>query len=299
MFTMICRGSSATITLSTASQRKGDYIMELIPGVIKEDFSDYVLYFIETFSEEFKQEIRNRLAAVCHGVDQARTGWTIYSYKTTVKEFISRYRTGRNVSEERKKGMIGELLIHIILEIEGRFMMASPFFNMEEGSFKKGYDAVLFENSTNVLWIAEVKSGEIQRDQRNASSAAVGLINTAKNDLKERLNDPNTRLWLNALNAARVSMSDSNNQKQAVMELLAQCADSAVEGNTSSDMFNVILSAALFHPMTERIETSKVGQKRTRVVNENLFNQVFVIAIQKETFEAAYEFLESEAADEV
>lgn len=106
-------------------------------------------------------------------------------------------------------------------------------------------------------------------------------------------------LWLNALNAARVSMSDSNNQKEAVMELLAQCAGSTLEGNTSSDMFNVVLSAALFHPMSERVEAAKVGKKRTRVVNENLFNQVFVVAIQKETFESVYEFLESEAADEV
>ncbi len=273
--------------------------MELLPGVIKEDYSDYVLYFIESFSEELKQEIRSRLAAVCHGVDQAQSGWTIYSYKSTVKEFINRYRTRRDASEERKKGMIGELLVHIILEMEGRFMMASPFFNMEERSFKKGYDVVLFENSTNDLWITEVKSGEIQRGQRNASSAAVALINTAKNDLKERLNDPNTMLWLNALNAARVSMSDSNNQKEAVMELLAQCAGSTLEGNTSSDMFNVVLSAALFHPMSERVEAAKVGKKRTRVVNENLFNQVFVVAIQKETFESVYEFLESEAADEV
>lgn len=273
--------------------------MELLPGVIKEDYSDYVLYFIENFSEELKQEIRSRLASVCHGVDQARSGWTIYSYKATVKEFISRYRTRRDASVERQKGMIGELLVHIILEIEGRFMVASPFFNMEEGSFKKGYDVVLFENSTNALWITEVKSGELQRNQSNASSAAVGLINAAKNDLKERLNDPNTRLWLNALNAARVSMSESNSQKAAVMELLAQCADSAVEGTTSSDMFNVVLSAALFHSMPERVEAAKISQKRTRVMNENLFNQVFVIAIQKETYEAVYEFLESEAADEV
>lgn len=274
-------------------------MMELLPGVVKEDYSDYVLYFIENFSEELKQEIRNRLAAVCHGVDQARSGWMIYSYKATVKEFIRRYKTSQDASEDRKKGMVGELLVHVILEIEGRFMTASPFFNMEEGSFKKGYDIVLFENVSNDLWITEIKSGKIQKKQKNASSAAIGLINTAKNDLKKRLNDPNTRLWLNALNAARVSMSDSNNQKGAVIELLAQCANDAVDEKISSDTFNVVLSATLFHPISEHIEASKVGQKRTSVVEENLFKKVFVMAIQKETFEAVYDFLESEANDEV
>lgn len=182
--------------------------MNLISGVLKEDYSDYVLYFVESLSDELKQEIRSRLSAVCHGVDQAQSAAKIYSYKETAKEFVKRYKSDKNASEKRKKGMIGELLVHIILEIEGRFTTASPFFNMEERSFKKGYDVALFEEKTNELWIAEVKSGEIQKNQKDASAAATGLINTAKNDLKVRLNDYNTSLWLNALNAAKVTMSD-------------------------------------------------------------------------------------------
>ena len=273
--------------------------MYLTPGIKKEDYSDYILYFIENLSDELKQEIRNRLVAVCHGVDQSQSSLKIYSYKETVKEFIKRYKTNNNVSEDRKKGMIGELLVHIVLELEGRFFAASPFFNMEERSLKKGYDVTLFENATDELWIAEVKSGNIQKNQKNASSAAVGLINTAKNDLKIRLNDSNTSLWMNALNAARVSMSDSNHQKDAVMELLGQCADNAVDGNNSSDSFNVILAANLFHPLSEQMEANKVGKKYTKVVQEGLFKKVFIMVIQKETFDAVYDFLESEAKDEV
>jgi hypothetical protein len=273
--------------------------MELLPGVEKEDYSDYILYFIETLSEELKQEIRSRLVEVCHGADQAQSESKIYSYKATVKEFIKRYKTSNDASEDRKKGMIGELLVHVILEIEGRFTTASPFFNMEERSFKKGFDVSLFEENTNELWIAEVKSGKKQRQQANVSSAIVGLINTAKNDLKERLNEQNANLWLNAINAAKVSMSSSGHQKDAVVKLLTQCADDAIDENNSSNSFNVVLAGTLFHPMSERMEASKIGQKHTRVVNESLFKKVFVMAIQKETFEAVYDFLESEANDEV
>lgn len=269
--------------------------MELIAGVIKEAGLDYNIYFIEHLSDELKQEIRNRLAAVCHGVDQAQSSLKIYSYKETVKEFVKRYKTNKDASEDRKKGMIGELLVHVILEMEGRFTTASPFFNMEERSFKKGYDVALFEAATNELWIAEVKSGAIQKGQKNASSAVVGLINTAKNDLKTRLGDSNTSLWLNALNAAKVSISNSNHQKDAIIKLLGQCADDAVESNNSSNSFNVVLSAALFHPMSERMEAVKVGQKHVKIVKERLFKKVFIIAIQKETFDAVYNFLESEA----
>ena len=268
--------------------------MYLIQGVTKEENSDYVLYFIENLSDELKEEIRNRLVAVCYGADQAQSALKIYSYKETVKEFVKRYKNNSSISEDRKKGMIGELLVHVILELEGRFTTASPFFNMEERSFKKGYDLALFEGATNELWIAEVKSGKIQKNQKDASSAAVGLINTAKNDLKMRLNDTNTSLGLNALNAAKVFMSDNNNQKEVVMKLLGQCADDAVEENNSSNSFNVVLSATLFHNISERMEAARIEKKYFRIIGEKLFKKVFIMIIQKETFEAVFDFLESE-----
>lgn len=269
--------------------------MFLIPGIIKDDHSDYVLYYIEELSNDFKEEIRKRLVAVCHGSDQANSHSKVYSYNETVKEFIKRYKSPKNASTDRKKGMIGELLVHVILEMEGTYITASPFFNMEEKSFKKGYDIALFKANTNSLWIAEVKSGEIQKSQKDASSAIVGLINSAKNDLKDRLCNSNTTLWLNALNAARVSMNSSNSQKDAVIKLLEQCADNVVDGTNTSNDFNVILSGALFHPMTEHIDALRVGRKYASIVNESLFKSVLLIAIQKETFEAVYRFLESEA----
>ena len=283
----------------TILEKEGKSNMELMPGIIKESSSNYALYFIDDLSDELKTEIRNRLVAICHGSEQAKSSSAIYSYKETVKEFIRRYRTNNGTSENRKKGMIGELLVHIVLEIEDDFTTASPFFNMEERSFKKGYDVVLFERASNELWIAEVKAGERQKDQNNASSAVVGLINTAKNDLKKRLNASNTTLWLNALNAAKVSMSSSNSQKGAVIKLLEQCAADAVNGSNSSSGFNVVLSGTLFHPMLECMEKSEVGQKYSKVVNEKLFKKVIVMAIQKEAFTDIYDFLDSEVNDEI
>lgn len=70
-----------------------------------------------------------------------------------VKEFVKRYKTNKDALEERKKGMIGEILVHVILEFEYRFLTVSPFFNMEERSLKKGYDVALLETATNELWI--------------------------------------------------------------------------------------------------------------------------------------------------
>ena len=46
------------------------------------------------------------------------------------------------------------------------------------------------------------------------------------------------------------------------------------------------------------MEAEKIGKKHLRIVNENLFKKVLIMAIQKETFDAVYDFLESEANDE-
>mgnify|MGYP003306605750 CR=1 FL=1 len=51
--------------------------------------------------------------------------------------------------------------------------------------------------------------------------------------------------------------------------------------------------------MDERMKKAKVGQKYDKVNNESLFNKLFVVVIQKETFESVYDFLESEANDEI
>ena len=56
-------------------------------------------------------------------------------------------------------------------------------------------------------------------------------------------------LWLNAINAATVSMSNSNQQKEAVLKLLQQCADDSIEDNNKSNTFNVILAGSLFHTL--------------------------------------------------
>lgn len=266
---------------------------EIIQNVFREDLPGCVIYYIESLSDEFKQEIRNRLVAVCHGADQAKSDRLIYSYKATIKEFIKRYNQS---DENRKKGSIGELLVHILLAKDDRFTTASPFFNLEERSFKKGFDVVLFEKGSGELWITEVKSGNKNDNQKNASSAIVGLINKAKNDLKKRLNEKeSTSLWLNAINAAKSAMSKEDQQKDAVIDLLEQCGGNVeLETNTSSD-FNVVLSGVLFHSMGERMEPNKIVSKQVSVDKEGIFNKVFVLAIQKNTYEAVFKFLESEA----
>ena len=42
-----------------------------------------------------------------------------------------------------------------------------------------------------------------------------------------------------------------------------------------------------------------ITKKHEKVIAENLFRKVFIVAVQKGTFEAVYAFLESEAANAI
>ena len=118
-------------------------------------------------------------------------------------------------------------------------------------------------------------------------------------DLKKRLNSNEKKLWLNALNAARIYMSNSDHQKQVVLQLLGEISNNVVEQRTSSNQFNVVLSSVLFHPLSDSMENKAIEKKYSDVVKEKLFNKTFIVAIQKSTYTAVYNFLESEIQNEL
>lgn len=87
--------------------------MKNIDGVVFVKKREYAFCRIEYFSGELKDIIRKQLAGICYGSAKVNTGRIMYSYKATVQEFLKRYE---NKTEKIKKGLIGELLTHIIME---------------------------------------------------------------------------------------------------------------------------------------------------------------------------------------
>lgn len=95
---------------------------------------EYAYCNIEYFSDELKSIIRAHLSEICHGTGKASTGRIMYSYETTIKEFLNRYE---KKTTKIKKGLIGELLTHIIIsEMFPEYRVISPYFNLEERSIK-------------------------------------------------------------------------------------------------------------------------------------------------------------------
>lgn len=264
-----------------------------IDGVEHIQKESYSIFYVSSLSESFKSAIRSHLSAVCHGPADAASGRMMYCYKNTLTEFIKRYE---NKTDEQKKGMIGELLLHILLlELLDNYEVNSPFFNVEERNVKKGFDVVLNKKGTTELWLAEVKSGELHTG-KNSSQTVVDLINTAQNDLNSRLNGDSNSLWLNAIHGAKIAIQESRDDRAAIISILEDNGDRASSSNLSSNDFNVILVGTLFSTLIDSIQEAKVSEKHTRVVNNNYFNNVYLIAIQKETYWAVYNFLKSESS---
>lgn len=212
-------------------------------GVIVIKDNDSCVFYIEQFSDMLKDAIRRNLASICRGPADAATGRPMFSYKATLIEFVKRYN---GKTEKQKKGLIGELILHVLLhELLDEYAVDSPFFNNEERNVKKGFDVVLNKKETNELWITEVKSGNLHRG-KNATQTIVELINTAKGDLNERLNADSVSLWLNAIAGAKKAFDDNPDKKRAIVSILEDNGDAATEGTLCSSEINVILLAHYF-----------------------------------------------------
>lgn len=257
--------------------------------IIKDN--EHCVFYVERFSDELEDAIRKNLRAICLGEADSKSSYSLYSYKTTLLELLRRYESKTN---DQQIGMIGEFLVHILIREELKnFSIDSPYFNLEEGSVKKGFDIVMDELPNNELWLTEVKSGNIHKS-KTATQTIDDLLNTAKRDLNSRLNDTtgkSTQLWLNAIHSAKIALDNNQDKKKAIVSILE---NSSVLACSSS--INVILVGNLFHDLSiDKFDETKIKDKKTAIASESLFNNVFVIATQKSTHDAIYNFLKSES----
>lgn len=270
--------------------------MELIRGITKEKYENCTLYYINELTDEIKNKLRDFLNIICYGEEDTASGANAYSYKNTLKEFILRCASQIDTrSSSKVKGLMGELLIHLLLRIEDDFHIASACFNLEERSFKKGFDIILFDSNNNKFWISEIKSGEKKARDSSVSLTIKDLLKKANNDLVKRLNDNNRMLWDNAIHAARNAMSSEKDEKKAVISILTKYLDQVVEEKGTSLDHNVILCGNLFHSLSDKITIDDILEKYRSICEQNNYKEVFIIATQKNTYQSIYEFLKKEA----
>lgn len=262
-------------------------------GVVFHEENNTALCCIESFSDELRKSLRENLSCICHGKEKSNSERLMYSYNATIKAFWARYC---NKKRETQIGMLGELLSHvIILNLFHQYEVISPFFNLEEKSIKKGFDILLFEKNSKLVWITEVKSGELHKN-KNSNSTTIDLLRDAKNDLKIRLSENEQNHWLNAVNAARIAIDNSNNDRGAIIDILESEGDMVIQGTSTAKNNNVFLISTLFNDLSDRVLNITLTNFSSKLSNEKIFNSFFVFSLQKETLNKVELFLKDEAS---
>ena len=260
-----------------------------IRGVRVIENTNYSIFYIDTFSNEFKQIIRNQLKGIWSGFSEADSLPEFYSYKRTLTSFLERYNPK---SDETKKGMIGELLAHILLrQQETQLTSLSILKNKEEKSIKKGFDIIYCNLTDNKLWYSEVKSGRSETGLENSTKYNTILLNRAKIGIGTMISERRNSLWESALYDVS-AMIKENDGRLNFRQLLSNDSPSI----NSNQKKNVILISVLYHGLTDLIIESSINQFFTETIAENIFESLMIVSIQKDTFEIVANFLSDELA---
>lgn len=259
-----------------------------IDGVTVEQDDGHALCRIEKFSDELKDKIRSELVSVSYGAAQSASLPEYYSYKNTLTNFLDRYK---NKPDDTKKGMIGELLAHVLMPtIFTNLASLSVYFNKEDRSIKKGFDIVYLDTSINDLWYSEVKSGHCPEDH-DSDQANATLLARAHMGLKDMFLEGRQSLWDSALADVQLTFGDIKGKSAKAM----LSADSPlIKKSSKSNDKNAILVSVLYECPTNPCSISGVKEYLDLVRTANDFKGVVIFSIQKKTFERVAEFLEAE-----
>lgn len=245
------------------------------------------------FSDEMKCALREELVSICRGATALCSSLSVDSYGSVVRELVKRIESKE---DDGRKGIIGELLTHLIVRTEMPHKHpASVLFNLEDGGYKKGFDLTLCDQRDNMIWFTEVKSGGVL-GASSPRGTMNELLGRAKRDLIQRLDeDSDCALWLNAINHAGKALDDSLDDKQAVLEILDGLYKSSEERTFDHTQANAVLVAAVFDSRVNEINVVDVQTSHRRHEENDGFANLMIMVIQKSTYSAVMGFLRQEA----
>jgi len=241
----------------------------------------YICY-VEEFSDELKEKIVQMLSSLWHGSVDAEER-PQFTYNTTVKRFLERYQTK---TADTKKGMIGELLTHLLLPTYLNLEAISIMKNKEENSIRKGFD-VVYTDESDLIWYCEVKSGGDTNSTENIDTKNISLLKKAKDDIEAHSLGNRATLWDSVLIDVNSTIFNSE-RRLDIKELLDEDHPDTENRNLER---NVILSSVLYKNLDTRICPESLKSYKVGVDSENIFVGLVVFSIQKETYSRIEDFL--------
>lgn len=256
-----------------------------IDGIRIYENATHSIFYIDELSDEFKQIIREQLQGIWNGFSNTESLPKFYSYEKTLSSFLDRFNSK---SDETQKGMIGELLSHILLGCQDNNLTSlSILKNKEERSIKKGFDIIYCEIDNDKLWYSEVKSGAT--NTKTATEYNNVLLKRAKDGIQSMIGENRNSLWESALFDVSATIKECDGQL-SLQELLSNDSPTMNINQTK----NVILISVLYHNLTDEIDVGSVESFRDTIILEGVFLDTILISIQKSTFLAVSDFLNNE-----
>lgn len=241
-----------------------------------EDRFEIHIIDIEDYTEEFLEYINDHFVSICEG----DSGNEIDTVKHRARHFFE------SKSENTKMGATAEFFVHLYLKFQG-FKQECTFFNLEEGSIKKGFDGYYSKGETE--WIMESKSGK--KDSQN--STHVQKIKIAYDDLTNKFNGNVTNNpWKNAYNhASNIDVGTKRSIRDNIKLLSNNFTNNIFP---SIKDFNIIPASTIFlNDQWENYDVDELKANIEEIVTNFEYMEIIVICVTKKAIELFLDFLES------
>ena len=230
---------------------------------------------IEEIDNKLEKFLDDSITSICEG-------YTVTNINIVKKRLINFLESKKDSGTEI--GAIAEFFTHLYLNEIG-FKQEFLFFNLEEGSIKKGFDG--YYSLVNEEWIFESKSGSI--DSKKISHS--GKIKEAYNDLVKTIagkkkNNP----WQNAYNHAchidvNANVTIRNNLKKLSEEFILQKTHDIKD-------FNIIPGSTIFlEGKWESLNSKDLNEIFQKKITEFSFNKIQIICVNKKSVDLFWDYL--------
>lgn len=235
------------------------------------------IILIDKFNYKIKQFIEHNITKVMYGSTEILGGTE--RCKAKFLKFIS------SKEENKKIGFIAEFFVNLYLLTIG-YNQEFILKNLEENSFKKGFDGVYSRN--NEIWITESKSGNNDKSNIKHQTKILESINDLSNKIAGKTsNDP----WMNALNHLKVLYGQEEYNIKKIMDQLSYEYDKGIEHNIED--FNTIYASTIFYRISKHTENQKIEDEIKDILANIKGRYSEVICINYKIFNEFIEYLQN------
>ncbi|WP_255250612.1 hypothetical protein [Paenibacillus lautus] len=247
--------------------------------VVKDEGANYEIHFLglHSFTTEFLDYMSEHLVAICEGIGSE-------SPLNIVKKRMVKFFEKKD--ENTTMGAIAEFIMHLYLKNLG-YKQECTYFNLEEGSIKKGFDG--YYTKEKIEWILESKSGYVDH-----SSVTHPLkIKKAYDDLVEKFSGKVTNNpWQNAYKHA--SLLDVI-PDQDVRKKLRKLADDFTEDKFPLiDEYYLIPASTIFlNGVWNEPDYPDIEKTLAENIKKYKYREMIVICLTKKSIDLFLNYIKS------